>query len=202
MGWVAGQDLKAMSDELHSTLVAQEETLTAQQKIELRRLQCTLTATQNDLAEVSLAFWRAIRKRKKEQSQMLFGAAGAFLLYLILDFLGWWPKFDLARAVMAIAVVVYLCSVWVRDELKIDALRHTKKLLERDWAALNQTSNWAGAVIAWAKDNEQYGDDWPEDHQLRNTIIFLRTRLALVDLVSDRHTIVSVTVWHGSNFYM
>jgi hypothetical protein len=202
MGWVAGQDLKAMSDELHNTLVAQEETLNDQQKIELRRLQGSLSATQNALTDTSLAFWRAIRKQKKEQNQLFFGAAGAFLLYLALDFLGWWPKFDLARAVMVIAVVGYLCAVWVRDELKIDALGQTKKLLERDWAALNQTSNWAGAAIEWARDNEQYADDWPEDHQLRSAIIFLRTRLALVDLVSDRHTVVVETVWSGSNFYM
>lgn len=200
--WKKNADLKKICDELHDILVAEEQTLSDHQKIELGRQVCSLRATQQALVEASLAFWRAVKKQEKEQKQLLLGASAALVLYWLLDFLEWWPSLDLIRAVFVIAAVVCLCSVWVMNELKIDALRHTKRLLERDWAALNQTSNWAGAAIEWAKDVEQYGDDWPEDHQLRHTIICFRTRLALVDLVSGRHTIVVDEVWSGSIFYM
>lgn len=201
MGWRQDVDLEALANELHDTVVAKEEGLSHEQRIQLRQLQRSLDATKHELTEVSLAFWRAIKKQRQVEAQLPLMVGGAFLVCLVLDFFGWWPKFDLIRAVFLIVLAVALASFWIRDELKIDSMRHTKRLLERDWSVLNQSSNWAAAAIGWAKDNEGLGDNWPDDHHLRSAIIFYSTRLALVDLVSDQQTLAD-PIWDGWAFYM
>ena len=202
MGWRQGIDLEALARELHDIELAKAGSLSSQQKIQLEQLYCSLNATKDALTEVSLAFWRAINKQKKDVEQLWFAAAGALLFYIVLDFLGWWPQFDLIRAVALIIMISTALGFWIRDELKIYLMQHTKRLLERDWSALNQSSNLAGAAIEWRKDDESVGEDWPEVHRLRWVIISLSARLALIDLISDKKTQVTEQIWEGSQFYM
>lgn len=195
--WIEPKDLKRIRDKLQSTLNAEEEALTGQQKIELSRLQCSLTATRQLLVEVSIAFLEALKALRKSKVWLYFGMVGAFLAYAIFEFFGWWQPLDLTRAVGVLAFVILLSAMWLIEELKIDALNHTKRLLERDWAALNQNTNWAAAAIQWTIDNRKTHNA-SEDQYLREEIIFLNTRLALIYLVTDHSTVSTDLIWDGS----
>lgn len=194
--WIEPKDLERIRDKLQSTLNAEEEALTSQQKIELTRLQCSLTATRQLLVEVSIAFLEAIKAQRKSKVWLYFGMVGAFLFYAIFEFFGWWQPLDLTRAVGVLAFIILLSAMWLVEELKIDALNHAKRRLERDWAALNQTTNWAGAAIQWSI-NDRQTHNASEEHHLRNEIICLSTRLALIYLVTDHITISTDLIWVG-----
>lgn len=200
MSWLNDKDLKQLREESLSAFFTALGRLTPEQKVELNKLRASLCATRIALAAATLAYWRAQKKQGKERTQLIYMVLGGGALGWVLDFFGLMPKLDLMRVLVGVGMVALVASWWTVSEIKISGLENTMTLLERDWSSLNQSRNWGAAAIAWERDTEKYGDEWPDEHILRHDIIKGNTELALINLITDKHETTGIRLWWADRF--